>query len=157
MSNLKVNGSIDFSSLGGGAIKLIVDLIYPTGSYFITDQLKTAADVKAHFGNIGEWEPLDEGTFLEATKVTPTKHNPGLPNIKGSANIYAYDFNNNKDGCFTNSWVWSSSAGGGGTVGNAGKLEFNANTGAVQSGIYRDDCYTVQPKSQTVYIYRRKS
>lgn len=56
MGNINVDGEINFKSIGGGGKQFLIDLVYPVGSYFISDTLTTAQAVKQYFGNIGEWE-----------------------------------------------------------------------------------------------------
>ena len=148
MANLNLSPS-------GGALKYIIDLIYPVKSYFITENtdLNTPEKVKAHFHGIGEWEQLPEGTFIEATAGSPTNHDAGLPNITGTvdSNIMSHGGNSGTGALkFVQLGTAKSS---GSTTTPYGRIELNANW----LGDLYGNSTTVQPKSRTAYIYRRKS
>lgn len=63
MSNFNVTGALDCSALGGTLKELLIDYIYPVGSYFITESssFNTVEKVQAHFG--GTWAKVT-GAFL---------------------------------------------------------------------------------------------
>lgn len=74
----------------------------------------------------------------------------GLPNIKGT--LVGGDYNNSiSSGAFSR----SNYGNGNGGEGSDNLYTFNANNGAVQSGIYKDDCYTVQPPAVKIPILIR--
>ena len=128
----------------------LMDMIYPVGSYYITESsdLNTKEKMATKFG--GTWEQLDDGRFLEAVTGGAGSDKPaGLPNITGT---FCGGDTDIKSGAFT------SSVGNGSKVGSGSAqfrtFTFNANSGASVKGIYGNS-NTVQPKSRTVYIYRR--
>lgn len=142
----------------------ILDFVYPVGSYFITESsnFNTVAKVQAHFG--GTWTQLDAGRFLEAvTSGAGSNKAAGLPNITGTVDGNNWGLYN--AGQFTGTGaLWQLSQGsydGSRTQSDARcmKVHFDASKGEVHSGTYRNDVYgksdTVQPKSRTVYMYRR--
>ena len=163
MANLNLSPS-------GGALKYIIDLIYPVKSYFITENtdLNTPAKVKEHFHGIGEWEQLPEGTFVEATAGSPTNHDAGLPNITGKISNKPASNGDNflSDNAVANMGIEPNSAlfvsetqstkymdNGGGSANSPQSIDFDAHR---CNAIYGSST-TVQPKSRTAYIYRRKS
>lgn len=131
-----------------------MQLLYPKGSYFINDSedFNTLEKVKAYMG-FGEWEKIPDGTFIEASSVI-TKHDPGLPNITGSVS-----FSKGmtwQDGHSENLALYSYEAGGyqgnsASRIGTSAGIGFDARR---CNNIYGNST-TVQPKSQTAYIYRR--
>lgn len=142
----------------------ILDFVYPVGSYFITESAdyNTVAKVQAHFG--GTWTQLDAGRFLEAvTSGAGSNKAAGLPNITGAVD------GNNWGLAQVDTWagtgaLWQLSKGtqDASTTKSGSKcwkVNFDASKGEVHSGTYRNDVYgksdTVQPKSRTVYMYRR--
>lgn len=163
-SNLPSNGfcTIDIK-------QMFLDYAYPVGTIYMTmnADLNTAAKMNAKFG--GTWTHIESGRFLESngTATTTTTKNAGVPNIKGTAgsdsssyNLIMIGKNSSKPCYFSGAFGGTFSDMSGGSGSGNGYIEgttisFNANSGAVQSGIYRDDCYTVQPKSQTVWMWRR--
>ena len=142
----------------GGAKKLILELCYPVGSYFINDSanFNTVDKVKAYMG-FGTWEAIEEGRFLEATRSTPTTRSAGLPNITGwlQAVILAKD-NFGAGGALANTNLrldyWDSNTG----KDYQGKQYFIDFDASNSNSIYGSSS-TVQPKSKTTYIYRRKA
>lgn len=146
------------------SVSEIVNLIYPVGSYFITESsnFNTVAKVQAHFG--GTWVQIESGRFLEACSSSAGTHkSAGLPNITGAVD------GNNWGLAQADTWagtgaLWQLSKGtqDASTTKSGSKcwkVHFDASKGEVHSGTYRNDVYgksdTVQPKSRTVYIYRR--
>lgn len=130
----------------------ILDFVYPVGSYFITESpnYDTVAKVQAHFG--GTWVQLDAGRFLEAcTSGAGTPKNAGLPNIKGSiGDVMAGE--GSASGAFQQDIVGTLN------IYKTKNSEYwkNINLDASRSSsIYKDSVTTVQPKSRTVYMYRR--
>lgn len=158
MAQLKdtiIKGTLEFTSIGGGALKVIANLLFPVGSYYITESssLDTVDKMNAYFG--GTWERLEDGRFLEAGSNISDKE-AGLPNITGylqgfsgqvrigadvptNGAYYLSDFSKMKvPGTSSNSY-------------DAGSFYFSA---ARSNSIYGKST-TVQPKSRVVYIYRR--
>lgn len=146
----------------------ILDFVYPVGSYFITESAdyNTVAKVQAHFG--GTWVQLDAGRFLEAvTSGAGSNKDAGLPNIKGtlggdtgSTNYMVSGTRNGGQPYTAGAFAVIANVGIGGFGNGNGysrghTITFNAATGATTSGIYSDSVTTVQPKSRTVYMYRR--
>lgn len=139
----------------------LADLMYPVGSYYITESssLSTVAQMNEFFG--GEWIQLDEGRFLEAaTSGAGENKAPGLPNIKGTHRTGFYPKNVGGSGAFDsattndNGWTGATNQSG------IGWANFLASDGELKrDGTYRNDVYgnsdTVQPMSRTVYVYRR--
>lgn len=155
----------------------IVDLIYPIGSYFITESsnFNTVTKVANHFG--GTWVRIEDGRFLEACSSSPgTDKSAGLPNIKGM--LYnARGFMGEKasetstNGALSKQWIGSGSLNNLSWAGSNRQsyLYFNASEGdcgtdtssqttptytSKENSVYGKST-TVQPKSRTVYIYRR--
>ena len=137
-----------------------MDMIYPIGSYYITESndLNTAAKMATKFG--GTWAQLDAGRFLEAvTSGAGSNKNAGLPNIKGTF-YAARSFmgetasETSASGAFSKEFINSGSKNNLSWGGSNRQcyLYFNAHS---SNSIYSDDVTTVQPKSRTVYIYRR--
>ena len=109
------------------------------------------------------------GTFPEATNTASELGEyivPGIPNIKGGtdprlAENSGYQYSPvmaNNSGALTyrgGSYpVYKTGTLYGGSAGTgAGGIAFNAANGATTSGIYRDDCTTVQPPAVKQYIY----
>lgn len=83
----------------------------------------------------------------------------GLPNIKGGAwNIAAQSRDVNDvtvSGCCVKHTDSGSGYGTAATAIHCDGFEFNANSGAVASNIYRDNCYTVQPPAIKVRVKTR--
>ena len=67
MKNMIVSGLFDFNNLGEAGKQVLVDLLYPVGSYFSNDSEKydTVEKVESHFG--GKWERIT-GKILYATE-----------------------------------------------------------------------------------------
>lgn len=152
MANLSVTGPISFDSLSTTAKSVLLDFIYPVGSYvYFNDNFDTVEKVEAHYG--GTWVKLDDGYFVEAGSSITT-HSAGLPNITGSAKEMLF----RKDGVSTsgalsvseNYEYWDSNIGGS-YQGRRVKVSFNANK---SNSIYGNSD-TVQPKSRTAYVYYR--
>ena len=124
-----------------------MDMIYPVGSYYITESsdLNTAAKMATKFG--GTWAQLDDGRFLEAvTGGAGSDKSAGLPNITGT---FAGGDLPTATGAFTD-------LGQNGSKVGAGSAQFrNKSFDASRSSSIYGNSTTVQPKSRTVYIYRR--
>lgn len=155
MANLNVSGELEAGSLGGGVSQLIIDLIYPVGSYFITESsdYNTVTKVQAHFG--GTWVSLGDNRFLEAVSTgAGTNKSAGLPNITG---VCKTDFSSTFKGAIdesTGAFSLSSISKEAPTAVKSqgfGNLNFDASR---SNSIYGASS-TVQPKSRTVYMYRR--
>ena len=154
----KVN-STDYNTQWSTLNSILLDYCYPIGSYFITENASynTASAVASHFG--GTWTKLDTGRFLESTTIAAgANKTAGLPNIKGAFydNFVGQNYYNTPDGGaftiqskptlnFKATWV---SSGGEATFQN---MVFDASS---SNSIYGSST-TVQPKSRTVYMYRR--
>ena len=172
MSNFNITGSLNFQSLAGGGKQVLLDFIYPIGSYFIndTEAFNTVAKVEAQFG--GEWEAIEEGRFIEAV-TTPGKggahYEAGLPNIAGKFNAASYDdvtndgafqlrrnANNVRLGTSGDSRIkevyFSAALGECGTQ----KPDSTFSTMSYANNVYGKST-TVQPKAKAAYIYRRKA
>ena len=160
---LAANRIIEFIYDGTNWVMISGDPLaaYPIGAIYISYTATTPAQL---FG--GSWTQLSAGTFLEAVGTDGiTSRNAGLPNIKGQFGTRVFSTSKNQgiveqDGAFnyagvTGSQSFSSGFGTASVTSNAQITTFNANSGAVQKGIYRDEVDTVQPKSQTVYMWRR--
>ena len=126
----------------------LMDLLYPIGSYYITESssLNTVDKMNAYFG--GTWERLEDGRFLEAGSSISNK-DAGLPNITGlySRVISTWE---SPTGAFY-STEYSGQLGESGSQYYAARIGFDASK---SSDIYGKSS-TVQPKSRVVYIYRR--
>ena len=134
----------------------LLDFVYPVGSYFITESssFSTVAQVEAHFG--GTWQMIPAGYALwTADSGAGNTISAGLPNIKGTLPkcIGVYD-GNTPTGAFTKAGRDADNGGYANYYGR-GSYNFNANSGATTSGIYRDDVTTVQPPARKVYAYKR--
>ena len=160
-----------------GIKSMIVDLVYPVGSYFITESssFNTVAKVQTHFG--GTWSQIEDGRFLEACSSSAgTDKSPGIPNIKGM--LYnARGFLGEKEsetstnGAISRTFVGSGSLnnlswGGSNRQSyiylNASEGDCGTDTDSKTTPTYTSKANsvygkstTVQPKSRTVYIYRR--
>lgn len=147
MANLSVTGSIDFSSLDTTAKSVLLDFVYPVGSYvYFNANFDTVAKVEAHYG--GTWVKLGDGYFVEAGSSITT-HSAGLPNITGWVNNAMSDQSRQAyGGAFS---VWEGAKGHPG--GNYTWSSFNFDASR-SSSIYGKSS-TVQPKSRTAYIYYR--
>lgn len=71
MSNLKVNGSLEFNSLAGGGITALLDTIYPVGSIYMSVNSTSPADFIG-----GTWEQITN-TFLLAAGSSYTAGSTG--------------------------------------------------------------------------------
>ena len=67
MKNMIVSGLFDFNNLGEAGKQVLVDLLYPVGSYFSNDSEKynTVEKVESHFG--GKWEQISERVLYAVT------------------------------------------------------------------------------------------
>ena len=133
----------------------LMDMIYPVGSYYITESsdLDTVAKMNAKFG--GTWVQLDAGRFLESvTSGAGGNKDAGLPNITGTFIKAAWFSQGGQDGAFVNAGLKESKTTAfNNSSGNGAGIKFDASR---SSSIYGKS-NTVQPKSRTVYIYRRKA
>lgn len=149
MANLSVTGSIDFSSLDTTAKSVLLDFVYPVGSYvYFNANFDTVAKVEAHYG--GTWVKLGDGYFVEAGSSITT-HSAGLPNITGSFQNSGHMNNGHyTSGAFSvgvqNGWSSNN-----GAANDGGRYDFSASK---SNSIYGNSS-TVQPKSRTAYIYYR--
>lgn len=136
----------------------LMDLLYPVGSYYITESssLNTVDKMNSYFG--GTWERLEDGRFLEAGSSISNK-DAGLPNIIGSITRKRGDLGESSSESFGSgalSPVFNPTSYGlqnlswGGTS-RSSRIDFNASN---SNAIYGKST-TVQPKSRVVYIYRR--
>lgn len=142
-----------------------MDMIYPVGSYYITESsdLNTAAKMATRFG--GTWAQLDAGRFLEAvTSGAGSNKNAGLPNItgrltrNGSSGDYGMlwreqnNYQIKSSGGIVATRIYGGTINGGAAAVGGYELSLDASKGG--STLYGASD-TVQPKSRTVYIYRR--
>lgn len=136
---------------------MILDFVFPIGTIYITKStsLNTSAKMQAQFG--GTWAAVEAGRFLEAagTATTTTTRSAGIPNITGTWASTRAAGADTASGAVSQGATLVKSAAGDGTYGRT--FTFNANNGASTKGIYRDDISTVQPKSQTVWMWERTS
>ena len=138
----------------------ILDFIYPVGSYFITESANydTVEKVQAHFG--GTWVQLDAGRFLEAvTSGAGSNKDAGLPNITGTFTARGNDYNAQSSspdlkptGVFSRKRLVAYNSGSGKENNIGQQITFDASL--PQNSLYGKST-TVQPKSRTVYMYRR--
>lgn len=138
----------------------LMDLIYPVGSYYITESSDLSDATKMATKFDGTWEQLEAGRFLEAcSSGAGTNKAPGIPDIRGSHRTGFYPKDVGGSNCFKtsstndNGWTGSTSQSG------IGWANFVAANGEYYNGTYANNVYgksnTVQPKSRTVYIYKR--
>lgn len=169
MNNLSISGSIGFSSLDATAKSVLLDFVYPIGSYVqFNANFDTAAKVNAHYG--GTWVKVADGYFIESGSSITT-HSAGIPNIAGSF-LIRYGTDNigtvalsRTPGPFTYQEHYPDQAAWGNTLQRStddaipSEIGFNAAAGEIHGNTWRNDVYgksdTVQPKSRTAYIYYR--
>ena len=136
--------------------QFLANLLYPVGSYYITEsqELDSVDKMNAYFG--GTWERLEAGRFLEAGTSVSNKE-AGLPNITGVTTDnfhYAGVARGENSGCFQiDDSLPRAMAIGSGSGGGVYHTRFNA---SLSNSIYGNSG-TVQPKSRVVYIYKRTS
>ena len=136
----------------------LLDILYPVGAIYITI---SENDFTNFLG--GKWVKLSEGyTLWTANSNAGNTISAGLPNIKGTFSLDPTGTSSIKvagiEGAFSyvnigNIYVSESYA----IVNDKYGVIFDANRGAIQSGIYRDDCTTVQPPAYKVYAWKRIS
>ena len=147
---------------------LILNTVYPIGSIYLSLQ-----DISpSSFIGGSSWEKLPEGKALwtasSGLSITDDGVNTidaGLPNIKAKLEK-SYDFGGNYNTATQYAGTGAISVyrdiQGYGTTNNSEitfeiyrGFNFDANNGATKSGIYRDDCTTVQPPAYKVYAWKR--
>lgn len=69
MSNFNITGSLNFQSLAGGGKQVLLDFIYPVGTYVVIENsnFDTKEKMAAHYG--GTWEKI-EGRFILGASST---------------------------------------------------------------------------------------
>lgn len=130
----------------------LMDMIYPVGSYYITESsdLDTATKMNTKFG--GTWVQLDAGRFLESvTSGAGSNKNAGLPNITGGVEVRIPWTGANENGALKLTSFNTNFVDGRSNQGVGDRIYFDASK---SNPIYGKST-TVQPKSRTVYIYRR--
>lgn len=139
----------------------LVDWFYPVGTVYMTTVRPDNWNPNTAWG--GSWELVESGKALWTENINSLAGRyiaAGLPNITGSFGLasggggfeqpsiltgaFSQGFSSNK------SW---NSVGGATSYG----VNFNANSGASVSGIYRNDVTTVQPPAFTVFAWKRNS
>lgn len=138
--------------------EMLLNFIYPIGSYFMneSEEFDSVEKVQAHFG--GTWEKLEDGTFLEAGSTIENKE-AGLPNITGQTEKVSYQPTLNQNSAtgalsLSSSLDYITRVGSGDSISYVMyRLFFNASN---SNNIYGKS-NTVQPKSRTIYIYKRIS
>ena len=140
--------------------KLMLDSTFPVGSIYITDSNVGTCPIQTKLG--GKWELIRSGRVLQqadSTNPPKTYVAAGLPNIKGMDNAPAETYYGRCSGAFYEIPFNESIGSVGGHKFRVSSNGFDASRGvATQAkGIYRDDCYTVQPQAYTVNIWRRTS
>ena len=94
--------------------------------------------------------------------------NQCLPNIKGKLGLHVYSNHDIWVNCALGEDAFSCGANleagnrrfsdwDSGMIDNTNYTYFNANSGAVKGGIYRNICFAVRPKSYVVYMWVRTS
>lgn len=139
----------------------LINSMYPIGSIYLTVSTSATGSSSPAQWIGGTWERLPEGKALWTASSDAGNTIPaGLPNIIGSFSA------NHTNGSATPMDRFSgafSASGYGGVFISVGDTvvdtnygaNFNANNGATTSGIYRDDCTTVQPPAYKVYAWKR--
>lgn len=161
MSNLNIEGSLEFNALGGGALKVLCDALYPVGAVYLTI---SENDFSNFLG--GEWVKISEGYALwTASSGAGETISAGLPNITGAfqgrpiaGNAVLFTYPKGGSGAFIQS-------------GNVGDLEtYRGSHNSTQdlknavitldasraNSIYGNST-TVQPPAYKIYAWRRKT
>ena len=135
---------------------LLYDEIYPIGTIYLTVVNMCPA---SEFG--GSWVLLsaDKALWTTTTAGTGAGEIPqALPNITGTLRTPFYDLlDYTHYGAFSVEEENSNSVITGMSSNTRHKcaIKFNANNGATASGIYKDNCTTVQPPAIKVFAWRR--
>lgn len=149
-----LNGTLTYDKFNvNNVLTGIFNVLYPVGSIYITTT--NSCPIASYVGN---WEKVSEGRVLQgadSSHSAGTTIAAGLPNITGTLPNGNEHNNYSPTGAFyklstKNSTAWEGTA-------YPNSIGFNANNGVAQNakGIYRDDCYTVQPPAYVVNIFRR--
>lgn len=157
---------------GGGVSSLIVDLVYPVGSYFITESsdYNTVAKVQAHFG--GTWVQVTE-RFLYASSSSigstagSSTHTLSVSEMPAHTHTFNADFyirhghNAGTDtvrGGTNSTWTenaysekWATGFSTGSYSHYPDKVAFSGDTGSKGSG----SSFSIMPPYRRVYMYRR--